>query len=44
MDFNSSMGKVGVTVDWMFREVINNFKFTEFKKKLKINISCVGNY
>ena len=44
MDFNSSMGKVGVTVEWMFREVINNFKFTEFKKKLKINISCVGNY
>ena len=44
MDFNSSMSKVRVTVEWMFGEVINNFKFTDFKKNLKIGLSCVGKF
>ena len=25
-------------------EVINNFKFTDFKKNLKIGLSCVGKF
>ena len=44
MDFNSSMSKVRVTVEWMFGEVINNFKFTDFNKNLKIGLSCVGKF
>ena len=31
-DCNSSMSKVRVTLEWVFGEVINNFKFTDFKK------------
>ena len=44
IDFNSSMNKVRVTVEWMFGEVTNNFKFTDFKKNLKIGLSCVGKF
>ena len=44
MSFNSSMSKVRVTVEWMFGEVINNLIFTDFKKNLKIGISCVGKF
>ena len=44
MDFNSSMSKVRVTVEWMCGKVINNFKFTDFKKNLKIGLSCVGKF
>ena len=44
MDFNSSMSKVTVTVEWVFGEVINNFKFTDSKKNLKIGISCVRKF
>ena len=44
MDFNSSMSKVRVTVEWMFGEVINNFKFTDFKKNLKIGRASVSKF
>ena len=44
MDFNSSINKVTVMVEWMFAEVVNNFKFTDFKTNLKIGLSCVGKF
>ena len=44
MDFSSSMSKVRVTIEWMPGEVINNFKFTDFKKNSKIGLSCVGKF
>ena len=28
----------------MFEKVINNFKFTDFKKNLKIGFSCIGKF
>ena len=41
-DFNKSMSQVRVTVEWVFGDVINYFKHMDFKKNLKIGLSCVG--
>ena len=34
--YNSSMGAVRTAVEWLFEDVINYFKFLDFKKRLKI--------
>ena len=31
-----------VSVEWVFKEIINYFKFLDFKKNLKIELSAVG--
>ena len=36
------MSSVRVSVEWLFRDIVNYFKFIDFKKNLKIGISCVG--
>ena len=36
------MSKVRVEVEWIFADVINYFKFLDFKKNLKIGLSAVG--
>lgn len=41
-NFNSSMSAVRVSVEWLFGDIINYFKFMDFKKNLKIGLSCVG--
>ena len=41
-DFNTSMSVLRVSVEWLFGEIINYFKFMDFKKNLKINLSSVG--
>lgn len=40
--FNESMSAVRVSVEWLFADVINYFKFIDFKN-LKIGLSQVGN-
>ena len=40
--FNQSMSQVRVSVEWVFGDVVSSFKFTDFKKKLKIGLSAVG--
>ena len=40
--FNQSMNEVRVSVDWVFGDVEDLFKFTDFKKNLKIGLSAVG--
>ena len=40
--FNESMSKVRVSVEWVFGDVVNYYKFTDFKKNLKIGLSAVG--
>ena len=40
--FNKSMSKVRMSVEWIFGDVINDFKFLDFKKNLKIGLSAVG--
>ena len=41
-DFNNSMSAVRSSVAWLFSDVINDFKFLDFKKNLKIGLSSVG--
>ena len=36
------MKEVRVSVEWIFGDIINYFKFLEFKKALKIGLRSVG--
>ena len=40
--WTKSMEKVGVSVEWIFGDIINYFKFLDFKKDLKIGLSSVS--
>ena len=40
--FNASMSSVRISVEWLFGDVINYFKFLDFKKNLKIGMSRIG--
>lgn len=40
--FNTSMSKVRMSVEWIFGDVINDFKFLDLKKNLKMGFSAVG--
>ncbi len=41
-EFNTSMSAVRTSVEWLFGDILNYFKFVDFKKKLKIGLSAVG--
>ena len=41
-EFNKSMSQVRVSVEWVFKEIVNYFKFMDFKKNLKVHLSAVG--
>lgn len=41
-DFNRSMSAVRISVEWLFGDISNYFKFIDFKKNLKIGLSSVG--
>ena len=41
-EFNTAISTVRTFVEWLFDDVINYFKFMDFKKKLKIGLSPVG--
>ena len=36
------MSKVRVSVEWVFGDIVNYFKFTDFEKDLKVGLSAVG--
>jgi len=36
------MSAVRINVEWIFGDVINYFKFLDFKKGLKLQLSAVG--
>ena len=40
--FNESMSSSRVSVEWVFGDIINYYKFMDFKKNLKIGLSSVG--
>ena len=40
--FNRAMSEVRVAVEWLFGNIVNFFKFVDFKKGMKINLSPVG--
>ena len=39
---NAVMSGVRTSVEWLFGDIINYFKFLDFKKNLKIQLSSVG--
>lgn len=41
-EFNKSMSEVRISVEWLFNDIINYFKFMDFKKNLKACLSSVG--
>ena len=41
-EFNKSMSSARVSVEWVFSDIINCFKFLDFKKNLKVGLSAVG--
>jgi hypothetical protein len=36
------MSEVRVSVEWLFGDISNYFKFIDYKKNLKIHLSAVG--
>ena len=40
--FNGSMSSVRVSVEWLFGDILNYFKFLDFKKNLKVGLSNIG--
>lgn len=42
--FNESMSSVRESVEWLFADIVNYFKFLDFKKNLKLQLSAVGKF
>ena len=40
--FTTCMSEVSVAVEWLVGDIVNYFKFFDFKKNLKIGLSSVG--
>ncbi|XP_071478438.1 uncharacterized protein [Diadema antillarum] len=41
-DYNKSMSSVRITVEWLFGDIVNFFKFVDFKKTQKVCLSTCG--
>lgn len=41
-EYNRSMSQVRIAVEWLFGDIANSFKFTDYEKNLKIGLSSVG--
>ena len=41
-DYNEAMSALRISVEWLFGDVINSFKFLDNRKNLKIGLSSVG--
>ena len=40
--WNKAMSAARVSVEWIFGDIVNYFKFLDFRKNLKIKLSAVG--
>ena len=40
--YNKAMSAVRMSVEWLLGDIVNYFKFLDFKKNLKISLSAVG--
>ena len=40
--YNLDMSSIRVTVEWLFGDIINDLKFLDFKKNVKIGMGSVG--
>ena len=41
-EYNARMSSVRESVEWLFGDIVNYFKFIDFKKNLKIGLSSIG--
>ena len=41
-NFNKSVSAVIVLVEWIFGDIVNYFRFLDFKKNLKIGLCSIG--
>ena len=39
---NKAMSAIRMSVEWLFEDIVNCFKFLDFKRNLKIPLSAVG--
>ena len=42
INYNKAMSSVTVSVEWLFGDIVEYFKFVDFKKNLKIGLSSIG--
>lgn len=42
MEYNTKMSAVRSSVEWLFGDVVNSFKFNDYKKNLKLLLNSVG--
>lgn len=42
--YNKAMSKVRISVEWLFGDVRNYFKFVDYKKGLKLGLSPIGKF
>ena len=40
--WNKEMSAVRINVEWIFGDIVNYFKFIDFKKGLKLQLSAIG--
>jgi len=40
--YNTAMSKVRIGVEWVFGDIVNFYKFLDFKKNLKLGLQCIG--
>ena len=40
--YNTAMGNVRVSIEWLFKEILTYFAFVDFIKNLKIGLSAFG--
>ena len=40
--FNEAMSSVRVSVEWLFGDIVDYFKFLDFKRNLEIGMSSIG--
>lgn len=41
-EYNARMSSVKESVEWLFGDIVSDFKFIDFKKSLKIGLSSIG--
>ena len=41
--WNKAMSQLKVSVEWIFGDILDYFKFLDFKKRLNLQLSAVGN-
>ena len=41
-EFNKAMSEVRVSVEWLFSDIAESFKFIDYKKNLKLEMSAEG--